>query len=77
MIVRGICALRAGVKDLSENITVRSIIGRYLEHTRIYYFYNDGQENVFCASADWMQRNLNRRVEIMFPIDDENLKKKL
>ena len=62
---------------MSENITVRSIIGRYLEHTRIYYFYNDGQENVFCASADWMQRNLNRRVEIMFPIDDENLKKKL
>ncbi|MFR4619441.1 MAG: polyphosphate kinase 1, partial [Oscillospiraceae bacterium] len=75
LIVRGICALRAGVKDLSENITVRSIVGRYLEHTRIYYFYNDGQENVFCASADWMQRNLNRRVEIMFPIDDENLKK--
>ena len=77
LIVRGICALRAGVKDLSENITVRSIIGRYLEHTRIYYFYNDGQENVFCASADWMQRNLNRRVEIMFPIDDENLKKEV
>ena len=68
LIVRGICALRAGVKDLSENITVRSIVGRYLEHTRIYYFYNDGQENVFCASADWMQRNLNRRVEIMFPL---------
>ena len=77
LIVRGICALRAGVKDLSVNITVRSIIGRYLEHTRIYYFYNDGQENVFCASADWMQRNLNRRVEIMFPIDDENLKKEV
>ena len=77
LIVRGICALRAGVKDLSENITVRSIIGRYLEHTRIYYFYNDGQENVFCASADWMQRSLNRRVEIMFPIDDENLKKEV
>ena len=77
LIVRGICALRAGVKDLSENITVRSIVGRYLEHTRIYYFYNDGQENVFCASADWMQRNLNRRVEIMFPIDDENLKKEV
>lgn len=75
--MRGICALRAGVKDLSENITVRSIVGRYLEHTRIYYFYNDGQENVFCASADWMQRNLNRRVEIMFPIDDENLKKEV
>ncbi len=77
LIVRGICALRAGVKGLSENITVRSIIGRYLEHTRIYYFYNDGHENVFCASADLMQRNLNRRVEIMFPIDDENLKKEI
>lgn len=77
LIVRGICALRAGVEGLSENITVRSIIGRYLEHTRIYYFYNDGQENVFCSSADWMQRNLNRRVEIMFPIDDEKLKKEV
>lgn len=77
LIVRGICALRAGVKGLSENITVRSVIGRYLEHTRIYYFYNDGQENVFCASADLMQRNLNRRVEIMFPIDDDKLKKEV
>ncbi len=77
LIVRGICALKAGVKGLSENITVRSIVGRYLEHTRIYYFYNDGKEDVFCASADWMQRNLNRRVEIMFPIDDENLKKEV
>ncbi len=75
LIVRGICVLKAGVPGLSENITVRSIVGRYLEHTRIYYFYNDGQENVFCASADWMQRNLNRRVEIMFPIDDESLKR--
>lgn len=77
LIVRGICALIAGREGLSENITVRSIIGRYLEHTRIYYFYNNGQENVFCASADWMQRNLNRRVEIMFPVDDENLKKEV
>lgn len=77
LIVRGICALRAGVMGLSENITVRSIVGRYLEHTRIYYFYNDGQENVFCASADLMQRNLNRRVEIMFPIDDDKLKKEV
>lgn len=77
LIIRGICALRAGVKGLSENITVRSIIGRYLEHTRIYYFYNKGQENIFCASADWMQRNLNRRVEIMFPIDDKDLKEEV
>lgn len=77
LIVRGICALRAGVKGLSENITVRSIIGRFLEHTRIYYFYSGGEEKVFCSSADWMQRNMNRRVEIMFPIDDEKLKKEV
>lgn len=75
LIVRGICALRAGVEGLSENITVRSIVGRYLEHARIYYFYNNGKEDLFCSSADWMQRNFNRRVEIMFPIDDKNLKR--
>lgn len=77
LIVRGICCLRAGVKGLSENITVRSITGRYLEHTRIYYFYNDGEENIFCASADWMNRNLNKRVEIMFPIEDENIRSEI
>ena len=77
LIVRGICALRAKVSGLSENITVRSIVGRFLEHTRIYYFYNNGEENVFCSSADWMQRNFNRRVEIMFPIDDKDLKKEV
>lgn len=77
LIVRGICMLRAGVKGLSENISVRSITGRYLEHTRIYYFYNDGEENIFCSSADWMNRNLNKRVEIMFPIEDEIIKEKI
>lgn len=77
LIVRGICVLRAGVEGLSENITVRSIVGRYLEHSRIYYFYNDGNEEIYCASADWMQRNLNRRVEIMFPIDDEEIKERI
>lgn len=77
LIVRGICCLRAGVPGLSENITVRSITGRYLEHTRIYYFYNDGEESTFCASADWMNRNLNKRVEIMFPIEDEEIKEKI
>ncbi|MCH5213415.1 MAG: polyphosphate kinase 1, partial [Oscillospiraceae bacterium] len=77
LIIRGICCLRAQVPGLSENITVRSITGRYLEHTRIYYFYNDGQENLFCASADWMNRNLDKRVEIMFPIEDENIKAKI
>lgn len=74
LIVRGICMLKAQVPGLSENITVRSITGRYLEHTRIYYFYNDGQEDLFCASADWMNRNLNKRVEIMFPIEDSGIK---
>ena len=74
LIVRGICCLKAGVKGLSENITVRSIVGRYLEHTRIYYFRNDGREAVYLSSADWMQRNLNKRVEIMFPVEDEALK---
>ena len=77
LIVRGICCLRAQVPELSENITVRSITGRYLEHTRIYYFYNDGQENLFCSSADWMNRNLNKRVEIMFPIEDEDIKNEI
>ena len=75
LIVRGICCLRAGVEGLSENISVRSIVGRYLEHTRIYYFYNDGEENVYLASADWMQRNLDKRVEIMFPVLNEELKR--
>lgn len=77
LIVRGICCLRAGVPGLSENIAVRSITGRYLEHTRIYYFYNDGEESTFCASADWMNRNLNKRVEIMFPIEDDEIKEKI
>ncbi|MGN0164181.1 MAG: RNA degradosome polyphosphate kinase [Candidatus Ornithomonoglobus sp.] len=77
LIVRGICCLRAQVPGLSENITVRSITGRYLEHTRIYYFYNDGDENIFCASADWMNRNLDKRVEIMFPIEDELIREKI
>ncbi len=77
LIVRGICSLRAGVPGLSENISVRSIIGRYLEHTRIYYFYNNGMENTFLASADWMPRNLDRRVEIMFPVLDSGLKERV
>jgi polyphosphate kinase len=71
LIVRGICCLRPGVAGLSDNITVRSIVGRYLEHSRIFYFFNDGEEDLFLASADWMQRNLDRRVELMFPIEDK------
>ncbi len=77
LLVRGICCLKPNIKGISENIEVRSIIGRFLEHSRIFYFKNGGNEEYYLASADWMSRNLNRRVEIMFPIIDENLKKQL
>jgi len=74
LIVRGICALRPGVAGVSDNIRVRSIVGRFLEHHRIYYFLNDGQEQVYCASADLMSRNLLRRVETAFPIEEPALR---
>ena len=77
LIVRGICCVRTGIPGVSENITVRSIVGNFLEHSRIYYFWNDGKEEVYCASADWMPRNLDRRVEILFPIDHDALKEKI
>lgn len=77
LIVRGICCLRPGIAGMSENIRVRSIIGRFLEHSRIFYYYNDGQEDLFLASADWMPRNLDRRVEIMFPIEDEAVRTRI
>src|SRR5262249_31066516 len=77
LIVRGICCLRAGVKGLSSNITVRSIVDRFLEHSRIYYFENACQPQVFIASADWMQRNLFRRIEIAFPIEDGVIRERL
>ncbi len=77
LIVRGVCALRPGVKGLSENIRVRSIIGRFLEHSRIFYFRNDGAEDVYLASADWMDRNFFRRIESCFPILDKKLKKRV
>ena len=77
LIVRGICCLKAGVPGLSENIHVRSIVGNFLEHSRIFYFYNDGREEVYMGSADWMPRNLDRRVEIMFPVEDPALRDRL
>jgi polyphosphate kinase len=77
LIVRGACALRPGVPGLSENIRVRSIIGRFLEHTRIFYFRNDLANNVWLSSADWMNRNLFRRIEVAFPVIDNALKKRV
>ena len=77
LIVRGICCLKAGVKNVSENITVRSLVGNFLEHSRIFYFYNDGFEDIYMGSADWMPRNLDKRVEITFPVEDVDLKQKV
>ncbi|TAE58119.1 MAG: polyphosphate kinase 1 [Nostocales cyanobacterium] len=77
LIIRGICCLRPGVKDISENIRVMSIIGRFLEHSRIFYFYNNSQEEIFIGSADWMRRNLDRRVEVITPIQDPDIAKDL
>ncbi len=73
LVVRGICCLKVGIPGISENISVRSIVGNYLEHGRIFYFHNDGQEEIYMGSADWMPRNLDRRVEILFPVEDETL----
>ena len=77
LIVRGICCLRAGVPGLSENISVRSIVGTFLEHSRIFYFHNGGYEEVYMGSADWMPRNLDKRVEILFPVEAPELKEEV
>lgn len=74
LIVRGICCLKTGIPGVSENITVRSIVGNFLEHSRIFYFYANGNEEIYMGSADWMPRNLDKRVEIIFPVEDESLK---
>ncbi|MBS0663125.1 MAG: polyphosphate kinase 1 [Verrucomicrobia bacterium] len=77
LIVRATCCLFAGVKGLSENIRLRNIVGRFLEHARIFYFENGGQPLIFCGSADWMPRNFFRRVELLFPIEDPELRKRI
>ncbi|AGF49596.1 polyphosphate kinase [Candidatus Kinetoplastibacterium blastocrithidii TCC012E] len=77
LIVRGVCALRSGIENLSENIVVRSIVGRFLEHSRAFYFYSNGEEKVYLSSADWMGRNFFRRIEIAFPIKSKDIKKRI
>ena len=77
LVVRGVCSLRPGVKGISDNIKVRSIVGRFLEHTRVFYFENDGEPKLYLSSADWMGRNFFNRVETCFPIEDEKLKKRI
>src|SRR5690606_37166193 len=77
LIVRGVCALRPGVPGMSENIRVRSIVGRFLEHSRVFFFLNGGKKDVWLSSADWMGRNLFRRVEIAFPVRERKLKERV
>jgi polyphosphate kinase len=77
LVVRGICCLRPGVPGISDNIRIVSVVGRFLEHSRIFYFHNCGEEEVFIGSADWMPRNLNRRVEAITPVEDPDLAKDL
>jgi polyphosphate kinase len=77
LIVRGICCLKPNIAGISDNINVISIVGRFLEHSRIYYFQNDDSPKIYLASADWMPRNLDRRVEVAFPVDNPDLKKRI
>lgn len=77
LLVRGVCCLRPGIEGVSENIRVRSVVGRFLEHARVFHFINGGEEEVWCSSADWMERNLLQRVEVAFPIDSQALKERV
>jgi polyphosphate kinase len=77
LVVRGMCALKPGVPGLSENIRVRSIVGRFLEHSRIFYFLAGGAHRTYCASADWMQRNFFGRVEVCFPVEEPRLRERV
>ncbi len=77
LIIRGICALRPGIPRVSERIRVRSIVGRFLEHSRVYYFLNGGEDELWCASADWMERNFFRRIEVAFPIERKKLRERI
>ena len=77
LIIRGICCLKVGIPKVSEHITVRSLVGTFLEHSRIFYFQNGDQEEVYMGSADWMPRNLDKRVEILFPVEDPDLKEEV
>ena len=77
LIVRGICSLRPGIPGVSDNIRVRSVVGRFLEHSRIFYFANGGEDEVYCGSADWMPRNLFERCEVVFPIRDAQIRNRI
>src|SRR5215467_3969831 len=77
LIVRGMCSLRPNVTGISDNITVRSIVGRFLEHSRIFYFANGGDEEIYMSSADWMPRNLYERAEVLCPVTDPSLKQRV
>jgi polyphosphate kinase len=77
LVVRGVCALKPGIAGLSDNIRVRSIVGRFLEHSRVFYFRAGGAEEVLLASADWMDRNFFRRIELCFPVLDPALKRRV
>lgn len=77
LIIRGICCLKTDIPGVSDNIRVRSIVGRFLEHSRVFYFLNSGKEEIYMGSADWMPRNLDKRVEILFPVEDKNLKNRV